>query len=110
MLVDDVVMRELNRAYRNIDRATDVLAFALNEGDFPDPNPEMFGDLVVSMETADRQALVAGHSTEKELAVLVVHGALHLLGYDHERSRADAERMARREKEILDTLVSDGIV
>ncbi len=110
LLVDDSVMRELNSAYRGIDLATDVLAFALNEGAFPDPNPEMFGDIVVSMETATRQAAAAGHSTEQELACLLVHGALHLLGYDHEGSREDAERMARREREILGTLVSDGIV
>ncbi len=97
-------MRELNSAYRNIDSATDVLAFALNEGEFPDPNPEMFGDIVVSMETAARQAAAAGHSTGKELACLLVHGALHLLGYDHEGSAEDAERMARREREILETL------
>ncbi len=110
MLVDDSVMRELNRAYRNIDRTTDVLAFALNEGDFPDPNPEMFGDIVVSVETAVRQAAAAGHSTEQELACLLVHGALHLLGYDHEGPRDNAERMARRESEILALMFADGTV
>ena len=95
-------MRKLNRDYRHIDASTDVLSFALNEGSDPDPHPEMLGDIVVSMETAARQAGKAGHALETELSWLLVHGALHLLGYDHERSATEAVAMRAMEKEILD--------
>jgi probable rRNA maturation factor len=101
LLVDDHEMGRLNREYRGIDAPTDVLAFALNEGDDPDPNPEMFGDIVVSMESAARQAEKAGHSFERELTWLLIHGALHLLGYDHERSEMDAAEMRALEESIL---------
>ena len=104
LLVDDAEMRRLNRDYRGVDRTTDVLAFALNEGEAPDPQPQFLGDIVISVERARDQAGGQGSDLEAEVARLLVHGALHLLGWDHERSAEEAEGMRRREEEILASL------
>jgi probable rRNA maturation factor len=104
LFLDDEGIRKLNREYRGVDGPTDVLSFALNEGEFPDPQPDMWGDIVISVESAVRQAEKAGASFESEIVRLLVHGALHLLGYDHERSGEDAERMPMKEKRILSAI------
>lgn len=94
VLTDDAQIQILNHQYRDIDAPTDVLAFSANEGPvfiLPDDQPPYLGDVIISTPTAQRQASEVGHSLERELALLVVHGCLHLLGYDHanedERSR-----------------------
>lgn len=107
LFLDDNGILKLNRKYRGIERPTDVLSFALNQGDFPDPQPEMWGDIVISVETAARQAVEAGDSFEDEITRLLVHGALHLLGYDHERSKKDAARMRRMEWKIISSMEKD---
>jgi len=107
LFLDDNGILKLNRKYRGIERPTDVLSFALNQGDFPDPQPEMWGDIVISVETAARQAVEAGDSFEDEITRLLVHGALHLLGYDHERSKKDAARMRRMERKIISSMEKD---
>ena len=100
VLVSDRVMHELNRRWRGKDRPTDVLAFAQAEG--PGGAPEgLLGDVVISVDTARRQAAERGHSLAAEGERLLVHGLLHLLGYDHERSAAEARRMQRRERVLL---------
>ncbi len=101
LFLDDKEIRKLNREYRGVDRPTDVLSFALNEGDLPDPYPEALGDIVISVESAARQAEEAGCSFENEITRLLVHGALHLLGYDHERSEKEAAKMRSMERKIL---------
>lgn len=98
-LVGDGRMRRLNRLYRRKDRTTDVLAFPMRES--PSPCPEILGDVVISVPTAARQAREAGRSLNDEMAVLLVHGVLHLCGYDHERSPSEAARMQRRERAVL---------
>jgi len=98
-LVGDRRMRTLNRRYRKKDRTTDVLAFAMRESD--NPHPAVLGDVVISVPTAARHAKEAGHSADHEMAALLVHGVLHLCGYDHERSEQEARRMLRRERAIL---------
>lgn len=107
VLVDDRYIRQLNREYRDKDYATDVLSFALNEGDEPqiiDGSPEnLLGDIIISLETAVRQANEYGHSLEREVAFLTVHGMLHLLGYDHEEE-ADRQEMRREEEFVLGKL------
>ncbi|MEK7399713.1 MAG: rRNA maturation RNase YbeY [Candidatus Poribacteria bacterium] len=103
LLTDDNEIKELNSAYRNIDEATDVLAFAMREGVDSDPDDEMLGDVVISIPTAERQAKVYGNSIEAELALLTVHGVLHLLGYDH-AERDEADLMQERQKEIVYSL------
>ncbi len=97
-------MRTLNRRYRGKDRTTDVLSFPMREGAFADLRPELLGDIVISVPAAERQAKEAGHSLIREIERLLVHGLLHLLGYDHERGPAAARRMRRREREILERL------
>jgi len=99
LLVSDAEMQKLNRDYRGKDRPTDVLSFAQQEG--PGAAPEgLLGDVVVSVDTARRQAAERGATLPREAERLLVHGVLHLLGYDHERSAADARRMQRRERAL----------
>jgi len=105
LITDDETVRELNRAYRKIDSTTDVLAFAFQEeaegSVFPTGAERVthLGEVIVSLPQAERQAGELGHSLKRELAALVVHGVLHLLGYDHEKPE-DKGRMAAREAEI----------
>ena len=104
LFVGDQRMRGLNRRYRGQDRTTDVLAFAMREASTPHASrltPRPLGDVVVSIPTAQRQARQRGRSLDEELTVLLVHGILHLCGYDHERSEKEARRMHRREGMIL---------
>lgn len=101
-LVGDGRMRRLNRQYRKKDRTTDVLAFAMRESS--SPVSALLGDVVISLPTARRQAKEGGRSLSEELAWLLVHGVLHLCGYDHERSTAEARRMKLREQRVLRTL------
>jgi len=102
-LIGDARIRRLNREYRKLDRATDVLAFSMREAPMPSgcPATTMLGDVVISMPTAIRQAREAGRSIDAELAMLLIHGVLHLCGYDHERSAREAVKMLRRERKVL---------
>ncbi len=107
MFVGDQRMRGLNRKYRGKDRTTDVLAFAMRESFTPHASrltPDMLGDVVIAVPTAARQAKQGQRSLDEELTVLLIHGVLHLCGYDHERSEKEARRMYRRERMILRSL------
>ena len=87
VITDDKALRALNRAYLGIDAPTDVLSFGGESPDFvsaPDAEPYL-GDVVISYQRAQAQAAAAGHPVDAELALLVIHGVLHLLGYDHIR-------------------------
>lgn len=109
--VNNERIHELNRDYRGIDRPTDVLSFAMNEGGEEEPDivyeieeeeelsglPDMLGDIIISVERAREQAEEYGHSLERELGFLFVHGFLHLLGYDHEDKEAEAVMIAKQE-------------
>lgn len=99
VLVSDRKIRDLNREYRQINRTTDVLSFSAREGDFPLPPDSPLGDVLVSVETAARQAKDIGHSFDAEVERLVIHGILHLLGYDHADSK-DRRRMKAKERWI----------
>jgi len=102
-VTDDETVRELNRRYRHENAATDVLSFSLEEpSGFPAARsgPRPLGEVVISYPTARRQAEAAGHGIEAELAHLLVHGILHLLGYDHESPR-EAREMRAREEALL---------
>lgn len=103
-LVGDRRMRRLNREFRRKDRTTDVLAFATREARLPHRSrlvTGLLGDVVISIPTAMRQARNGQRSLDQEIVVLLVHGILHLCGYDHERSETEARRMQRRERAIL---------
>ena len=96
LLCDDATIRKLNREHREIDRATDVLSFPL-EGNLPG---QPLGSLVISLDHVTRKARELGHAPEEELALLFIHGLLHLLGYDHENDdgemRAEEAKLIRR--------------
>jgi probable rRNA maturation factor len=107
-ITDDDKIRFLNFTYRGLKKATDVLSFPLGEGGVYDTDPEtglsQLGDMVISFETAVRQAHDYGHSIERECGFLAVHSMLHLLGYDHERSELEAITMRFKEEAILDNI------
>ena len=96
-VVPDREIRRLNRRWRGHDRPTDVLSFAQREGPGA-PRGDLLGDVVISVETARRQARERGESLADAGDRLLIHGLLHLLGYDHERSEREARRMQRRER------------
>lgn len=103
-LTNDAYIHELNQQYRGKDRPTDVLSFALNEGNEPEikggPEINLLGDIIISMETAIAQAEEYGHSVEREVSFLTVHGMMHLLGYDH-IEEADRIEMRQEEEYVL---------
>lgn len=104
LLVNDMRMAELNLEYRGKSGPTNVLSFSLTEGADTAMAGNMLGDVVISVETAAREAVRNGTSFHHHLRVLLVHGVLHLLGYDHERSEDDAVTMAAREKVLMEHL------
>lgn len=101
VLCDDAFMRSLNRRYRGRDRTTDVLAFAMSEGArMPTVAGSPLGDVVISLPTAARQARSAGRGTIEEITMLLAHGLLHLLGFDH-RTAAEERRMRARTDALI---------
>jgi len=98
-LVDDEAIRALNAAHRARDRATDVLSFSLLEGDHRDRRGRLLGDVVISVDTARRQARAARRSLDDTIARLLIHGLLHVLGHDHEDD-AEARAMRREERRL----------
>ncbi len=104
--VDDSVIQGLNRDYRGIDAPTDVLSFPQDDGDGFGvclDLPRILGDIVLSLERAGQQAVEYGHSVEREVLYLSVHGFLHLLGYDHKSSQEQA-LMREKEEKVLGEL------
>lgn len=103
-VVDDKVMRELNRRHRGIDDTTDVLSFPYADSDFPDaegdPGRILLGEIVISSPRVRKQAREAGRTTRREFALMVVHGTLHLLGYDH-CTEKEERVMFRLQQDIL---------
>lgn len=109
--VDDEAIHELNRDYRGIDRPTDVLSFAMNESlddeleivyeleedEEVDGLTDVLGDIIISVDRAKLQSEDYGHSLEREIGFLFVHGFLHLIGYDHQDAESEAEMMGKQE-------------
>lgn len=107
--VSNKEIRNLNKVYRNKDKETDVLSFPLTDEDgHTEVNAETgaveLGDVVISLETAVKQAEMYGHSLEREVGFLTVHSMLHLLGYDHETSPLDERIMREKEEVVLEKL------
>jgi len=96
LLVEDEEIRELNRRYRGKDQPTNVLSFPMGEGGGPYP---LLGDVVISTQWAEREAEEQGVGMQEEMAWLLAHGILHLLGYQHEEE-GEAERMQREERRL----------
>lgn len=100
-ICDDDYIHQLNREYRGKDKPTDVLSFPMLEFDTPDVMT-LLGDIIISVDTATKQAEEYGNTLERELCFLSVHSSLHLLGYDHETSEEDERYMISKQKEILE--------
>jgi pyridoxine 5-phosphate synthase len=105
LLVDDQQIAELNRTWRHKKGPTNVLAFSLTEGEDSAISLNLLGDIVISVETAAREAEKEGLSLHSRLQVLLVHGFLHLIGYDHEKSETEAVRMHNKERVLLQELI-----
>ena len=111
-IVTDDEIHALKRDYRNVDRSTDVLSFALDEdGGEPElvggPEVHLLGDIIISAETAARQAEEFGHGLEREIVYLAVHGLLHLLGYDHMQEEDKAIMRAKEEEALREIKLSE---
>ncbi len=105
LILDNAGIQEINRDYLQRDRPTNVISFAMQEGEGAELTPTLLGDVVISAERAASDAAEAQIPFEHELVFLLLHGILHLLGYDHERGTAlQAEQMEAREREIFSLL------
>ena len=107
LLADDKKMRKLNNQYRGQDRSTDVLSFPQHEGKEEGLTPHLLGDVVISTVAAKRQSTQHELSLEEELILLLTHGILHLLGYDHERSNEEARHMKEKTRELFCQIFPD---
>ena len=103
IIVDNDYIHNLNREYRNIDRETDVITFALQDDQTFNPNENVLGDVYISIDKAKSQSIEYGHSLKREISFLAVHGLLHLLGYDH-MEKDEEEVMFKLQEEILDEM------
>ena len=101
LLVDDQQIETLNIEYLNRKGPTNVIAFCMREGQFNDITPNLLGDVVISVETAKKEAHAANISMQKRFNQLLIHGILHLLGYDHEKNQQEAKRMEEKSNELL---------
>jgi len=107
LLVNDVQIQALNRRYLRLDKPTNVLAFPMREGEFSVLHPHLLGDLVISVETARRQMKQFGLDEMKMVTLLMIHGILHLLGYEHEGTKKGAREMAIKQKELFCTVIKN---
>ncbi|MCP4690988.1 MAG: rRNA maturation RNase YbeY [Desulfobacterales bacterium] len=101
LIMDDPGIAELNERYLHREGPTNVIAFAMREGDYTDITPELLGDVVISADTAAREAEAGGVAFEERLTWLLVHGVLHLFGYDHEQSPEMEREMEAKSEEVL---------
>lgn len=104
LIVGDQEIAELNKTYLHRSGPTNVIAFPMQEGLFGHINPNLLGDVVISVDTAAREARDAGITTESRFDQLLVHGILHLFGFDHEKTSEEAKRMAEKAQELLEFL------
>jgi probable rRNA maturation factor len=104
LLLDDPQIAVLNKDYLQREGPTNVIAFPMKEGAFAEITPDLLGDVVISLETAEKEGLAAGMSMQDRLGELMVHGILHLLGYDHETTETEARRMEAKSRELLKQL------
>jgi probable rRNA maturation factor len=103
IFVNDEIIQRLNKQYLNKDRPTNVLSFSLQEGEFNQINPQILGDIVISVDTARKDAAEGGFSVEQEIDFLIIH--LHLLGYNHQNTTgAETKKMRTKERELLKLL------
>jgi len=101
LIVDDRQIAELNQQYLNRSGPTNVIAFAMREGEFSDVSPQLLGDVVISADTAAQEAQIAAIGMERRFDELLVHGILHLMGYDHETSAEEARVMDDKSRQLM---------
>ena len=105
--VDDNTIKQLNNHYLQRDHSTNVLSFSLQEGEYGNINPHILGDIVISTETAQRDAIRGDLSLSEEIDFLIIHGLLHLLGFNHENTtKAQTTKMQMKERELFGILNS----
>ena len=109
LFVDDEEMSRINEEYRHKEGPTDVIAFAMGEGEFGNISNNILGDVVISIDTARRQACERKVDIMNEVRVLLIHGILHLHGYDHEKSEAQRHIMEGKERELLKALEKNNL-
>ncbi len=110
-IVGDRVIRTVNREYLGKDRPTNVISFSLQEGDCGGVNPHALGDVLISADTTAREAEGSGTEFFERLSFLLLHGILHLCGYDHERSgEAQAQKMQQKEQQLFRILKKEGLL
>jgi len=109
LIVDDAEIAVFNRDYLRREGPTNVIAFPMREGEFGNINPLLLGDVVISSETAQREAEFMGIGTEERFMQLLIHGILHLFGYDHENDEEEAVRMETKSEELLTLISADSI-
>ena len=107
LLLDNSQIRDLNREYRKKDKPTDVLSFPMRDESSDNVQPQLLGDIVISVETAEKQSRNRKCSLYKELSILLIHGMLHLIGSDHERSKKDEKEMQKQEAKIFEGIIKD---
>ncbi len=101
LFVNDLQIQTLNRRYLHRDKPTNILAFPMRKGEFSTLHPQLLGDLVISVETAKRQSKRFGLDEMEMVILLMVHGVLHLVGYEHEGTKKGAREMALKQKELF---------
>ena len=104
LLVDDPQISKLNQEYLNRKGPTNVIAFSMREGEFSHLNPQLLGDVVISLDTAARESVDAGLKMQKRFNELLVHGILHLFGYEHDTSEQSAQIMKEKTQELLNII------
>jgi probable rRNA maturation factor len=103
--VDDEKIKQLNKQYLGKDKATNVLSFSLLEGEYGNINPQILGDIIISVETAQRDALYGKLTIDQEIDFLIIHGILHLLGYNHENTtEKETNKMRQKEKDLFNAI------
>ena len=104
VMVDDQKISELNLQYLNREGPTNVIAFPMQEGDYSEINPDLAGDVVISVDTAKKESREAQMDFDERIDQLLVHGILHLFGYDHEHTEAEAMVMENKALELMDAI------
>lgn len=110
LIIDDTEIASLNRQYLGRTGPTNVIAFPMREGEFPDIAPDLLGDVVISVETTEKEAKESGIKFETRFTELLIHGILHLLGFDHENDEKQALEMEKKSQELLYLIENDQIL
>ena len=103
-MVDDAAIAEINEHYLNHQGPTNVISFSMREGQFGDINPQMIGDVIISMDTCVQEAQEGDISIEQRFYELLIHGILHLFGYDHLKSEEEARIMDDKSRELMEVI------